>query len=469
MQVSVLNGVYSKGSDFRTSYPVNMVPVPKQNGISAGYLRPAEGMDQYIEALGTDGITRGVVTWLGRLFVVRGPLLLEIKEDGTQIPYFSMVDDGNPVTFAYSFDRLGIASGKKLYYLSGDVLTEVSDLDLGPVLDVVFLDGYFLTTDGDFIIATELGNPLAVNPLKYGSSEIDPDQIKRLLINRNELYAINRHTIEVFTNTGGSFFPFSRLNGAHIQRGAIGRWSACVFMEALAFVGSGRGEPPAVYIGENAQTIKISTREIDQILAGYTEAQLETIYVEPRTVDGHRFLYIHLPDRTMVYDGAASAVMQEPVWFFLTSGLEEFSQYRARYFAWWQNMWVCGDLQSRNINKLTTSHGLQLGQPVRFEFGTQITWAETGGALIHMIELIALTGRVEMGADPQIAAAYTSDGMTWSQDRWIKVGKFGERMKRLVWWRQGPIRSWRAYKFHGTSDAHISVARLELGAEPLIP
>jgi hypothetical protein len=469
MQVSILSGTYSKGADFRTSYPVNMIPVPKQNGISAGYLRPAEGIEVFKEELVGGLKTRGVITWDGRLFFVSGNLLMEVQKDGTYIPYISITDDGNPVTFAYSVNRLGIASGKKLHYLSGNVLTEVMDPDLGDVLDVVYLDGYFLTTDGEFIVATELGNPLAVNPLKYGSSEIDPDPIQRLLVNRNELYAINRHTIEVFTNTGGSFFPFSRINGAHIQRGAVGRWAACVFMEAIAFVGNSRSEPPSVYIGENAQSLKISTREIDQILATYTPAELEAIYIEPRTFDGHKFLYIHLPDRTMVYDGAASAVMQEPVWFFLTSGVEGFSQYRARYFAWWENKWLCGDTQSRHIRKLTRDHGLQMGTPVRFEFGTQITWPETGGALIHQLELVSLTGRVEIGSDPLIAASYTSDGLTWSQDKWIKVGKFGERMKRLVWWSQGPIRNWRAYRFTGTSDAHISVARLELGAEPLIP
>jgi hypothetical protein len=473
MQVSILNGTYSKGADFRTSYPVNMVPVPKQNGISAGYLRPAEGIEAFSEDYSEGSLINGITAWYDRLFMAVDSRLVERKKDGSFVSYLGLTAGVYPSTFAYSVDRLAIASGEKLHYFDGSTLTEVTDPDLGRVLDVVYIDGYFVTTDGEFIVVTELGNPLSVNPLKYGSSEIDPDPIQRLLSNRNELYVINRHTIEVFTNTGGSFFPFSRINGAHIQRGAVGQRAACVFMEAIAFVGNSRTEPPAVYIGENAQSIKISTREIDQILAKYTTEQLELIYVEARTVDGHKFLYIHLPDRTMVYDGAASAVMQEPVWFFLTSGVEEFSQYRARYFTWWDNQWICSDLKAGfsapRLAKLTNTHGLQMGSPVRFEFGTQITWPETGGALIHQLELIALTGRVEFNTDPLIAASYTSDGLTWSQDKWIKVGKFGERMKRLVWWSQGPIRNWRAYRFTGTSDAHISVARLELGAEPLIP
>lgn len=45
VQISILNGIYAdSGPDLRTSYPVNMIPVPKQNGVSGGFLRPADGL-----------------------------------------------------------------------------------------------------------------------------------------------------------------------------------------------------------------------------------------------------------------------------------------------------------------------------------------------------------------------------------------------------------------------------------------
>ena len=45
MQIPILNGIYTDNdSDFRTSYPRNMIPVPKAQGMSAGYLRPADGI-----------------------------------------------------------------------------------------------------------------------------------------------------------------------------------------------------------------------------------------------------------------------------------------------------------------------------------------------------------------------------------------------------------------------------------------
>jgi hypothetical protein len=60
-------------------------------------------------------------------------------------------------------------------------------------------------------VVTELSNPLAVNPLKYGSSEVDPDPVVALIKLRNEVYALNRNTIEVFDNVGGELFPFHVL------------------------------------------------------------------------------------------------------------------------------------------------------------------------------------------------------------------------------------------------------------------
>ena len=55
MQIPILNGIFTdSAADFRTSYPVNMVPVPKQTGISSGYLRPAEGAVASVGNIGFD-------------------------------------------------------------------------------------------------------------------------------------------------------------------------------------------------------------------------------------------------------------------------------------------------------------------------------------------------------------------------------------------------------------------------------
>ena len=465
MQIPVLNGVFTDNAgDFRTSYPVNMVPVPNEQGISNGYLRPAEGLVQ----LGTGpGVDRGAINWNGECYRVMGSNLVRIQQNG-QYQIIGSVEGQGQVTLDYSFDRLAVAAGNRLFYYDGVDFKQVTDSDLGDVVDMLWVDGYFMTTDGKNIIVTELTDPFSVNPLKYGSAEADPDPIKALLKVRNEVYALNRHTIEVFDNIGGDFFPFQRIDGAQIQKGVLGTYACCVYADSVAFLGSGRNEAPGIYLGANASTIKLSTREIDQLLLNYTEAELAIVVLESKNDKSHQHLLVHLPDRTIVYDVAASTELGEPVWFTLTSTLVGFSKYRARNMVWCYNRWLCGDPTSNTHGYLTDSISTQYGQDVRWEFGTLIVYNEGRGAIFHELELVCLTGRTAFGADPQISTSYSLDGLTWSQDKSVKVGMRGDRAKRIAWLQQGNMRNWRIQRFRGDSQSFISIARLEARLEPLM-
>jgi hypothetical protein len=372
------------------------------------------------------------------------------------------------VSMTYSFDVLAIASGGNLYYWDGVTLAQVTDPDLGTVLDVVFIGGYFMTTDGTNIIVTELTDPFAVNPLKYGSSEADPDPIVALQKLRNEIYAVNRYTIEVFDNVGGSLFPFQVVTGAQITKGCVGTHACCVYMDAIAFVGGGRNEPPGIYLGVNATATKISTQEVDTILAQFTEAQLAMAILEARVDRNNHYLLVHLPDRTLVFDGAVGeAVGGVPVWFTHTTSVVGFSQYRAQDFVWCYNQWLVSDPQSYAVGYMTQDVGSHWGQKVRWEFGTTIVYNGGNGAIFSELELVVLPGRVALGDDPQVSTSYSIDGEIWSQDRYVAVGKQGDRAKRLVWRRQGRMQNWRVQRFRGDSTARLAFIRLEAQLEPL--
>jgi hypothetical protein len=467
MQIPILNGIYADNTpELRTSYPVNMVPVPKKSGISNGFLRPGDGIVANGTGPGTD---RGGINWNGVCYRVMGTKLVEIDSVGTVT---TLGDVGGPVTtlvtMDYSFDLLAIASGGRLYYWkpSTSTLTEVTDPDLGVVLDVAWVDGYFMTTDGANLVVTELNDPTQVNPLKYGSSEIDPDPVVALIKLRNEIFALNSNTIEVFDNVGGDLFPFARIDGAQIQKGVLGTHACCIYLDRIAFLGGGRNEAPSIYVGSAATTQKLSTQEIDNLLLQYTEAELVRVQLEARNDKNHQHLYVHLPDRTIVYDASASEALGEQVWFTLTSTVVGFSQYRARNMVWIYDKWLIGDPQSNAIGYLVQDTGNHFGQQVRWEFGTLIVYNEGNGAIFNELELVSLTGSVAVGKNPQISTSYSVDGKAWSQDRSIAVGTTGSN-KRLAWFQQGHMRNWRIQRFRGDSDAHISFVRLEAQIEAL--
>jgi hypothetical protein len=74
---------------------------------------------------------------------------------------------------------------------------------------------------------------------------------------------------------------------------------------------------------------------------------------------------------------------------------------------------------------------------------------------------------VSIEDDPIITTAYSIDGEVWSQEKPVRAGRKGDRVKRIVWFFQGFMENWRIQRFRGTSDAFLTIARLEAQLEPL--
>lgn len=442
-----------------------------QQGISNGYLKFYDGIVDTGQT--GPGITTGGINWNDRCFRIMGGRLVRIDSDFSVVDLGAVASGPGYATLDYSFDQLSISSGGNLYYWDNVTLQQVTDPDLGAVVDHIWIDGYFMTTDGTFLIVTELNNPTQVNPTKYGSSELDPDPINALLKLRNEAYALNRYSIEVFDNVGGNGFPFQRIDGAQITRGVVGTHACAVFLESIVFVGGGRNESISIWIANAGRSERIASREIDLCLSQYTEAQLKNILVETRVDKGHQLLLVHLPNETLVYDANSSRDFGDPVWFILSSGYERNGtglvkkQYRARNLVYCYDRWLVGDPESEKTGYLSPETGDHWGQLVGWEINTMILYNEARGVIFHELELIGLPGRSALGVDSTLWTQYSHDGETWSQPKPRKVGKQGQRKKRLMWLNQGAMRNWRIQRFFGTSDAKLSLARLEARLEAL--
>lgn len=468
-QIPILNGsLTDENADFRTSYPRNLTPVPKAQGISAGYLRPSEGIVSWTTGQGAD---RGAIRWNDVCYRTSGSKLISLDTDGNVTVIGDVGGSSTQVSMDYSFDRLGVLSDGNFYYWDTSTLTQVTDVDLGTIIDFIWVDGYFMGIDGENIVITELTDPTSVDPLKYGASEVDPDPQIAILKLINEPHVINRYTIEAYDNIGQvsatALFPFQRIEGALITKGAIGTHACCLFRDTIAFVGGGRNDSIAVWMGRNGQTVKISTREIDQVLAGFTEAQLSTAVCETMVDEGFEQLHIRLSDRTLVYDASASETVGEPVWFELSGALTGSSRHLCGNRVWCYGKWIVGDPTASQIGYLSPTVGTQWGSEIGWEFSTGILYNQSMNAIIHELELVALTGRTDLSTSPTISMEFSDDGVTWSTPRSISVGAIGDRTKRLRWMGIGVIRNWKIVRFKGSSDSHLAFARLEARIEPL--
>ncbi|HSG19489.1 MAG TPA: hypothetical protein VLA31_01860, partial [Burkholderiaceae bacterium] len=115
MQIPLLNGIFTDSSpDVRTSYPVNLVPVPKASGVSNEYLRPADGLIAQGTGPGTD---RGGINWNGVCYRVMGSKLVTVSSTGVVTVLGDVGGSASElVVMDYSFDLLGIVSGGSLWF-----------------------------------------------------------------------------------------------------------------------------------------------------------------------------------------------------------------------------------------------------------------------------------------------------------------------------------------------------------------
>lgn len=463
MQIQIINGIYRKPvPDLATAYPLNMMPVAEDSGISRGYLRTARG----IRKANDTAQDRGGYDWNGQHIRVLGSQLVRLDAAGAAT-VLGDVGSGGKVRFAQSFDRLAINSGTRLYYWNGTTLTQVTDPDLGEVLSLIWIDGYFMTTDGAALVVTELNDPTAVDPLKYGSSEADPDPVVGLLALRGEVYALNRYTIEVFSNTGSTGFPFARQRGAQIPQGCVGRHAYTPFIETFAFVGSARGEQPGVRLAGAGQAIPISPPELDSELAALTEAQLAEIELESINFGGIRELQVHLPTRTWVYSWSASQKFDTPVWYCLAGGSDASDPYPARNHVFTGGRWWCGTADA--IGYLDDSIATQFGRAPGYEFSVPAIYNGGRGAQVHELELVTIGGSAAVGDPaPSIFCSASDDGITFGMERATSLGKSGARDARTVWRRMGRFRNWRLFRFRGVATAPVAFPRLEAQIEGMV-
>ncbi len=421
--VPILSGIAaSETGEFRARYPVNLEPVVIDNKISKGQLRVAPGASQ----LGTGpGADRGRIVWNSQHYRVMGTSLVRI-DAAEVITTIGDVGGSGPVWMDYSFDRLAIGSGANVYYYNGVTLFQVTDPDLGQIVDGLWIDGYFMMTDGTYVIVTELSDPTSILSLKYGSAEEDPDMVTGLLKYRDEAYIFGRNTIQVYRNVGGNGFPFLDQKGAGIPFGCVGPRAKALFGDGFAFVGGARGEALDVYFGSIGQAVPAGSREVCDALAAVADPS--SIEVEVRTSLSEQRLLIHLPTETWVFLYRASKAAEGPVWYRLQSGHEQ--PYRLRHSVEAHGKAWVGDVVGGALGYLDHGVASHFGETAESSFEAGLIYNDGDPATVHAIELIGLTGR---GSEGSVFLSMTLDGETWSEERALSTGKIGERGKRLQW------------------------------------
>lgn len=450
VQIPIIKGVTVQDGAFAASYPVNLEPRALESGVSAGQLVSTRGAVTKATGPGAD---RGGIEWNGTLYRVMGSKLCSVTSAGAITELGDVGTDGRLCRFTYSFDRLAVRSAGKLWYWNGTALVQVTDPDLGTVLDVDWMDGYFFTTDGEFIVATELLDPTSINPLKYGSAEEDPDPVKGVRKYAEELLAIGRHTITPFDNTAGLNFPLSPVQGATIPYGAVAADAFTLCAGTFAFVGSGRNEPLGLFIGANGTAARVSDKAVEDLLNA--EPDPSRIVLECRSFGQETQLYIHLAAVSIGISLRTSAVAEEAAYFLAHSG--QFDPYRVRSAVWcYGEHWV-GDTDSSALGVLSDTTEKHFGDEAHWRCDAALMFKDGQGFGADEIEVF---GQFPL-AEGVVFLSITRDGAVWSPE--VAVRLTGRRDQRVIWHPGVHFYTLGAFRFRGNGRVALSRAEMRGG------
>jgi hypothetical protein len=451
-------------TDYRDALPVNMFAVHREILGAQGYMLEHDGLTSF--AIG-EGIDRGAVynDRFSNQYRLSGTSLLSVASDGTAVNLGTIPGTSQArLEDFYSFNTQGaIADGKFFLYDTTVGFREVTDADLGSPIDGIWIDGYYFMTDGEYIFHTDLLDESAIDPLKFATAEFMPDPSNGLSKTQDNKVAVwGRYSLEYFVNAAADNFAFSRVATRAQKIGIVATHAKCESQGLFYIVGGRKGESVSVHVVSLGSSEVIATREIDKILAKYTEPELSDIRVESRVDKNTNFILFHLPEETLCFNQTVAKVFGNKVaWNILKTGVTGESNYRAvnGVFDARNALWIYGDKRDTTIGKLDDTVATHYTTITEWELFSPFINLENFS--IDEIEIEIIPGHTSF-VNGKVALSFTYNGVTYGTEAWLAYGEPNDYSKRFIVRRLGYVNDWVGIKLRGVSKTKMAFALMEV-------
>lgn len=450
----------SIGSDteYRDQLPENMYAVSMPVLGSQGYMTMHPGLSEFGTGVGPD---RGAV-WNDRTedhFRVSSNRFIVVREDGST-QRFGDIPGLDNVSMPYSFRTQAIIGGGNYYlYDETNGFRQVTDSTLGNPIDGVFVDGYYFMTDGEFLFHTDLTNEASISPLKFATAEFQPDPTLGVAKTQdNKVIAFGRYSTEYFTNIGAENFAFQRIPSRALKIGIVSTHAKCELNDKWYIVGGRKEGALGVYVVGIGSSPQVSTREVDKILGQYTEEQLSDLYMESRVQDGYSFVYIHLPNETLLFNETiANEFGIDQAWSLLKSGVNN-APWRGIHGIFEPRLgeWIYGDRQGLRFGRLDDTVATQYGEVAEWVLYTPFMYLDS--ASIDKLEIETMPGH-NNDDDATVFMSLTYNGVTFGKEWTEMYGQPNDYSMRFIIRRLGYVRDWVGIKLRGATRSRMSFGR----------
>jgi hypothetical protein len=128
--------------------------------------------------------------------------------------------------------------------------------------------------------------------LSFASKDGSPDDLVSIIVDRREVYLLGEMSSEVWINSGGVPFPFTRIPGTSTQQGIAAQFSMARMGNSFAYVSkNNRGEAMIVrmngYFPERISTHAVETTLVNQ--------NVENAIAWTYQLEGHEVYVVSFP------------------------------------------------------------------------------------------------------------------------------------------------------------------------------
>ena len=442
MRIGLVGSSYEQRSlPFDAQRTINLFPVLDEQGKETASLYGTPGLLSFAEA-GAGPVRGGIKSGNGRVFFVSGAGLYEVSASGVVTSRGSLLTSEGTVSMAEGTTQLAICDGTKLYALTyaSNVFGVVTDPDLPASVGIVAnIDGYFVVNvngAGQFYISA-IDDTTDWHPLDYATAESAPDKLTCPVSAVGMLWLLGEKTTEVWSNTGNSLFPFSRMSGGTIGTGVLAPHSVLEIDNGLLWLGQDEFGAGMVYRASGFTPVRISTEPIEKRIseASAPEEILAWAYQE----EGH--LHYVLTggglETSLVLDLTTQQWHERA--YLNDDGLLEPHLGSCHVFAFGKHL--VGSRVDGKIYSMSLDYYSDNGAEIARERVYTHISNENQRQRYNALEIGFETGvglQSGQGSDPVVTLYISKDGArTWSRGAMGAIGKVGEYMKTVAFRRLG--------------------------------
>ncbi len=340
------------------------------------------------------------------------------------VPVAGVVGGVGPVQFAIGFNHAVIVTGTvdaNYTVTPAGVLTQV--LAGKNYIDVCHIEGRFVYVpeDGGPAEWSEIGDGATVLPDAFFDAEEQPDQNNFCeALASGDLMIGGADTFERFRGGGPATAPFLQVQGAAVEVGFVG--GKIKSTDSCLFLGKPRGGGYGFFGFGDGGVQRISDPVIDELLEGYTPAQLAAVRAQRFVWRGAEWFTFEMPDRTLLLVGGEWDYIDTGIAGFLQ--LRRFMQYGATLF---DGVWYVQS--TAGLNKLSALYQDSTGK-----FSRQIiTFARSAeGQPIDEIGALEMEMNNGTGAGT-VALHISTNGQIWTDPMYANRSAVGDYDAPLVW------------------------------------